>query len=90
MSRERDKIIAAARAKGYEVADLTWEPIGAAAEKEGPSGGWWGRVVPDPTPFGSSGLDWFGGYSWQEAVQFIEDFMPARLSAADEQQESEA
>lgn len=80
MSRARDKIIAAAQARGYEVVELNWEPIGPAAEKEGPSGGWWGRVEPDPSGPGSSGLDWFGGYNWQDAVAFIEQFMPPVVS----------
>lgn len=81
MTRARSKIIAAAAAKGYTVCDLEWEPIGKGAEKEGPSGGWFGRVEPDPSPRGSSGLDWFGGYSWQEAVAFIEEFIPDRAGA---------
>jgi hypothetical protein len=78
MSRARDRIIRAAEARGYTVVELTWEPWGQAAEKEGIPGGWWGRVEPDPSPRGSSGLDWFGGLSWQDAVSFIEDFIPAR------------
>ena len=76
MSYARNKIIAAAEAKGYTVAELTWEPWGKAVEKEGIPGGWWGRVEPDPSPPGSSGLDYFAGLSWQEAVAFIEEFIP--------------
>ena len=45
-------------------------------------GGWWGRIEPDPTPYGSSGLDWIGGLSWQECVSFVEEFIPQREAAA--------
>jgi hypothetical protein len=78
-SRARRKIREAVEAKGYSLVELTWEPWGKAAEKEGISGGWWGRVEPDPSTPGSSGLDWFGGLSWQEAVESI-SFMPARVA----------
>lgn len=82
----RDMIRHAVENKGYKLAELTWEPWGAAAEKEGIPGGWWGRVEPDPSPPGSSGLDWFGGLSWQEAVSFVEDFIPPREQQAGEGQ----
>ncbi len=81
-SRARRKIREAVEARGYTIHDLTWEPWGRAAEKEGIPGGWWFRVGPDPTPHGSSGLDWFGGLSWQEAVANVEEFLPSREEAA--------
>lgn len=72
----RRKIRQAVEARGYSVVELTWEPWGQAAEKEGIPGGWWGRIEPDPSPPGSSGLDWIGGLSWQECVSFVEEFIP--------------
>jgi len=81
-SRAHRKIRQAVEAKGYSLVELTWEPWQAAGEKEGIGGGWWGRVEPDPSPPGSSGLDWIGGLSWQECVAFVEDFIPQREEAA--------
>lgn len=74
----RRKIREAVESRGYTVHDLEWEPWGRAAEKEGIPGGWSLRVEPDPSGPGSSGLNWFGGLSWQEAVEMIERFLPAR------------
>ena len=77
-SRARRAIRQAVEGRGYSVHDLEWEPWGKAAEKEGIPGGWSLRVEPDPSPPGSSGLDWFGGLTWQETVSNIEKFLPPR------------
>lgn len=74
----RRKIREAVEARGYTIHDLEWEPWGQAAEKEGIPGGWTFRVEPDPSGRGSSGLDWFGGLSWQEAIENVEEFLPLR------------
>lgn len=41
MSRNTDKITKAVKAKGWNILDLSWEPIGCAMEMCGPDGGWW-------------------------------------------------
>ncbi len=82
MSRARLNIERAVRDLGYEIVELGWEPIGRGAEKEGPSGGWWGRVTPDPSPPGSSGMDWIAGYSWQEVVENARAFLPVSRGKA--------
>jgi hypothetical protein len=41
MSRNKDKIIRALNAKGYEVADIDWTPIGGSPIMCGPEGGWY-------------------------------------------------
>lgn len=85
MSRARQKIIEAVESRGYTVHDLEWEPWGQAAEKEGIPGGWTLRVEPDPSPPGSTGYGWFGGLSWQEAVENIERWLPARADSQPEE-----
>ena len=40
LSRQRKRIHKAAAELGIEIERLTWEPIGKAGEKVGPSGGW--------------------------------------------------
>jgi len=45
-TRARRRIRQAVEAKGYRLRSLTWEPWGSAAEKSGPSGGWFGEVEP--------------------------------------------
>jgi len=40
MSRNQDKIRRAVKAKGWEVIELSWDPIGPAIEMCGPDGGW--------------------------------------------------
>lgn len=77
-TRARRAIRQAVEARGYTVRDLEWEPWGRAAEKEGIPGGWSLRVEPDPSGPESSGLDWFGGLSWQETVGMIDSFLPQR------------
>lgn len=70
MTRARQKIIEAVESRGYTVHDLEWEPC--------IPGGLTFRVEPDPSPPGSTGYGWFGGLSWQEAVENIERWLPAR------------
>jgi hypothetical protein len=75
-TRARRKIRLAVEAKGYRLSELTWEPWGAAAEKEGIPGGWVGYV--DPEPDGLCGTPAVMGLSVEEAVQWVEDFIPKR------------
>ena len=44
MSRNTDKINKAVKAKGWEVLEISWEPIGQSCEMCGPDGGWYLRV----------------------------------------------
>jgi hypothetical protein len=76
VSRARTAITRAVEARGYRVAELAWEPLQPAGEKEGIGGGWTLRVEPDPSPPGSSGLPWFGGLSCPELVSNVERFLP--------------
>ena len=41
MSRNTDKIIKAVKAKGWEIIELSWDPIGPSMEMCGPDGGWY-------------------------------------------------
>ncbi len=84
----RRRIRRAVEARGYRLVELTWEPWGAAAEKEGIPGGWEGWVDPIPSNApnglaGENGDDIFRipdvmGLSWQEAVEWVNDFLPDR------------
>lgn len=78
MSRAREAIRRAVEAKGYALISLTWEPWGRAAEKEGIPGGWEGYVKPEPEGF--YGIPAVMGLSLQEALDWIRDFLPDRLS----------
>lgn len=69
-SRRRRKIREAVEARGWTLTTLEWEPIGAASEKEGPSGGWYGECRAP-----SGGMDWVMGYTWQDCVQWAADFL---------------
>ncbi len=90
-SLARRKIRQAVEAHGYRLVELTWEPWGAAAEKEGIPGGWEGWVDPVPTnsdvtSLNSDAEDTYRnpdimGLSWQEAVEWVEHFIPARVAA---------
>lgn len=76
-SRARRKIRQAVEARGYQLVELTWEPWGQAAEKEGIPGGWAGYVSPPPHVSEPHIM----GLSWQEAVEWIEQFIPAMATA---------
>lgn len=69
-SYARRKIRQAVEAKDWTITRFDWEPIGAAAEKEGPSGGWYLEVRAP-----SGGEDWVMGYSWQEAVEWAKKWL---------------
>lgn len=47
MSRNTDKIIKAVKEKGWEVLELTWEPISKGCEMCGMDGGWYLDVEHD-------------------------------------------
>jgi hypothetical protein len=90
-SRARRKIRLSVEAKGYTLTELTWEPWGRAAEKEGIPGGWEGYVTPEP--LGLGGTPAVMGLSVGEALEWVEQFLPARggasPSGADEPGETE-
>ena len=69
-SRARRKIRQAIEAKGWTLDWLEWEPIRLGGEKSGPEGGWYGEAIAP-----SGGSDWVMGYSWQEAVKWVDDFL---------------
>lgn len=64
MSKQRQKIEAAAKRLGIALASIEWEPIGPACEFEGNSGGW--------TVHSSKG-QYFGGYNVDEVVEDMEN-----------------
>lgn len=68
----RRKIREAVEAKGRTLVELEWEPIGAAAEKEGPSGGWFGTARAP-----SGGEDYIMGYRWQDVIAWIDAYIKA-------------
>lgn len=70
-TRARRKIREAVEARGWSIDVMRWEPIGAAAEMAGPSGGWYLEVRA-----ASGGVDWVLGYSWQECLRWIDEFLP--------------
>jgi len=75
----RRKIRLAVEAKGYTLTELTWEPWGRAAEKEGIPGGWEGYVDPWPEHhYGPAVM----GLSLAEALDWIEEFLPPLASSA--------
>jgi hypothetical protein len=74
--RARRKIRLAVEAKGYLLTELTWEPWGRAAEKEGIPGGWEGYVEPEPP--GLYGCPAIMGLSLAEALDWIARWLPAR------------
>ena len=63
----RDRIVAQAESQGWAVTRIEWEPVGAGAEKAGPSGGWSVDLQRENTE------DWAGGYNWQQVVQWIKN-----------------
>lgn len=69
-SRARRKIRQAIEAKGWTVTLMTWTPISAGGEKEGPAGGWYCEARAP-----SGGQDWVMGYSWQDAVEWAEKWL---------------
>jgi len=76
-SRARRRIRRAVQAKGYELTELSWSPWGRAAEKEGIPGGWEGYVEPKPSDL--HGTPAVMGLSVDEALDWIEEFLPPRL-----------
>ncbi len=85
-TRARRKIRRAVEAKGYTLTELTWEPWGRAAEKEGIPGGWEGYVEPEPR--GYPGVPAVMGLSVDEALEWIDQFLPeAQLGKLDERAE---
>ncbi len=88
-STARRKIRQAVEARGYALVELRWSPWGAAAEKEGIPGGWEGWVDPVPhneivgvslrfDPLDIGRMPDVMGLSWQEAVEWGNDFLPDR------------
>lgn len=75
-TRARRRIRLAVEAKGYTLTELTWEPWGRAAEKEGIPGGWEGYVT--PVPAGLYGTPAVMGLSLVEALDWIDHWLPAR------------
>lgn len=69
-SRARRKIRQAVEAKGWTITRFDWEPIRLGGEKEGPEGGWYLEVRAP-----SGGEDWVMGYSWQDSVKWVDDFL---------------
>lgn len=59
-SKSRAKILAAAEELGIKVEEIEWQPIGAAGEKTGSSGGW--------TIYDSEGNDYLG-YNCDEVIK---------------------
>lgn len=71
MTRARDRITKVVEGLGWKVdGEMEWEPIGAAAEKSGPSGGWFVQVV---CPCGEK--DFAVGLSWLEVVEHVNCFL---------------
>ena len=87
MSGAREKIRKAVEAKGYTLTELTWEPWGRAIEKEGIPGGWEGYVTPEPP--GLYGIPAVMGLSWQEALDWIDEFLPLAPEQAAPKQDGE-
>ena len=65
MSAAKTRIIRQAESQGWTVTSIEWEPVGAGAEKAGPSGGWEIELER-----GDEG-EWAGGYNEAQVTEWI-------------------
>jgi hypothetical protein len=75
MSKNKDKITKALKAKGYETTDIEWTPLGGSAIMCGPDGGWYIDFEPLEGTNPPGGLNSYniGGYNINEVMEQIEE-----------------
>jgi hypothetical protein len=77
-TRARRRIREAVESRGRVLTRLTWEPWGAAAEKEGIPGGWYGELQPVGTDTRAAigiGIDDVMGLSVEETIAWVDEFL---------------
>jgi hypothetical protein len=75
LSRNQDRIRKALAARGWRAEELTWEPIGANVEMQGPSGGWLLRAEPANEAVQLLG-EYLLAYNVESLLEEIETYLP--------------